>query len=155
MKKTNRRFLAYAVALAASFAAVPGVTQAAPAETTQAQAAADTETAPKAAAAPATAADTNTANTANAASAAPGSKTPVAASSEPSAAQKDEQKDVDPRTAEWAKNRPQEDMIEKYSKGSDLFFQIKTFLRNYPFRPPLFPLTPLPLLQRKERMCCQ
>ena len=34
-------------------------------------------------------------------------------------------------------------MIEKYSKGSDLFFQIKTFLRNYPFRPPLFPLTPL------------
>ena len=39
-------------------------------------------------------------------------------------------------------------MIEKYSKGSDLFFQIKTFLRNYPFRPPLFPLTPLFLLCR-------
>ena len=33
-------------------------------------------------------------------------------------------------------------MIDKFNKGSDLFFQIKTFLRNYPFRPPLFPLTP-------------
>ncbi len=116
MKKTNRRFLAYAVALAASFAAVPGVTQAAPAETPQTQATAANETAPKAAAAPTAATEANTANTANAASAAPGSKTPAAASSEPSAAQKDEQKDVDPRTAEWAKNRPQEDMIEKYSK---------------------------------------
>ena len=37
-------------------------------------------------------------------------------------------------------------MIDKFNKGSDLFFQIKTFLRNYPFRPPLFPLTPAPIL---------
>ena len=39
-------------------------------------------------------------------------------------------------------------MIDKFNKGSDLFFQIKTFLRNCPFRPPLFPLTPLFLLCR-------
>ena len=29
-------------------------------------------------------------------------------------------------------------MIDKCHKGSDLFFQIKAFLRNCPFRPPLF-----------------
>ena len=36
MKKTNRRFLVYAVAIATSFAAVPGLAQAAPAEETPA-----------------------------------------------------------------------------------------------------------------------
>ncbi len=113
MKKTNRRFLAYAVALAASFAAVPGGTQAAPVETPQAQAAADSETTPKAAGDPAAEADTKAAT---AAAAAPATAAPAAAGSEAPAAQKEEQTNVDPRTAEWTKNRPQEDMIEKYSK---------------------------------------
>ncbi len=108
MKKTNRRFLVYAVALATSFAAVPGVMQAAPVETPQAQTAADKETAPQAAEAPAAVNDTKMANAAAEAPAAAGSETP--------AAQKEEQTNVDPRTAEWTKNRPQEDMIEKYSK---------------------------------------
>ena len=108
MKKTNRRFLAYAVALAAGFAAVPGVTQAAPAETPQAQNAADSGTAPKAAEVPAAVTDTKTANAA--------AEAPAVAGSETTAAKKEEQTTVDPRTAEWSKNRPQEDMIEKYSK---------------------------------------
>jgi outer membrane protein insertion porin family len=41
LKKTNRRFLAYAVAIAASFGTVPGITQAAPAEETAAVSAAE------------------------------------------------------------------------------------------------------------------
>ena len=44
MKKTNRRFLAYAVAIAASFAAVPGITQAEPVEAPQAEASVDNGT---------------------------------------------------------------------------------------------------------------
>ena len=104
MKKTNRRFLAYAVAMATSFAAVPGIIQAAPAETPQVAAAASTEAAQQQAVTPATetAADAGKAAT-------------VETKGETTAA-KEEQSAADSRTAEWAKNRPQEDVIEKFSK---------------------------------------
>ena len=104
MKKTNRRFLAYAVAMATSFAAVPGIIQAAPAESPQVAAAASTEAAQQQAVTPATetAADA-------------GKPATVETKGETTAA-KEEQSAADSRTAEWAKNRPQEDVIEKFSK---------------------------------------
>ena len=57
MKKTNRRFLAYAVAIAASFAAVPGITQAEPVEAPQAEASVDNGTVAQETTAPAAEAD--------------------------------------------------------------------------------------------------
>lgn len=83
MKKTNRRFLAYAVALAASFAAVPGGAQAAPGETPSAETAVDTGTAQNVAAATTAEADTKTANTAVAE---PVAAAPAASGSETTAA---------------------------------------------------------------------
>lgn len=99
MNKQNRRFLAYAVALAASFAAVPGVSHA---EVTA-------ETADQAAA-------TVAAESAGAASA-PAVKNESAAA-EKTAENTGQQGETqeDKRTADWSKNRPQEDAIEKYSK---------------------------------------
>ncbi len=81
MNNGNKRFLAYAVALATSFSALPGMAYAevAPAETAAAKVAQETSAPPQA-----VQANTETAE--------------------------------DPRTAEWGKNRPQEDLIEKYSK---------------------------------------
>ena len=81
MNNGNKRFLAYAVALATSFSALPGMAYAevAPAETAAAEVAQETS-------APSQAVQANTGTA------------------------------EDPRTAEWGKNRPQEDLIEKYSK---------------------------------------
>ena len=104
MKKTNRRFLAYAVAMATSFAAVPGIIQAAPAETPQVAAAASTEAAQQQAVTPATE------------TAADAGKAATVETKEETTAAKEEQSATDSRTAEWAKNRPQEDVIEKFSK---------------------------------------
>ena len=104
MKKTNRRFLAYAVAMATSFAAVPGIIQAAPAETPQVAAAASTEAAQQQAITPATE------------TAADAGKAATVETKEETTAAKEEQSATDSRTAEWAKNRPQEDVIEKFSK---------------------------------------
>ena len=107
MKKTNRRFLAYAVAIATSFGVVPGITQAAPAEETAA--AANTEAVQTEKAVPAAEVKTEAVKTAeNAAAPAETGKSEAAA--------KEETSTVDPRTAEWAKTRPQEDVIEKFSK---------------------------------------
>ncbi len=111
MKKTNRRFLAYAVAIATSFAAVPGITQAAPAEEPVAAAATNTEAVQQpvkeAAAAEVKTDDKAVATETAAAPAGEGKSEENAAKEEPA---------VDPRTAEWAKTRPQEDVIEKFSK---------------------------------------
>ena len=120
-KQKNRRFLAYAVAMATSFAVVPGMAQAAPADGVAAAAPAVTEQAETGVAAE-KAAETKTVE---AAADAAKDTQPEAASTEPAAEAKDAQttpaaeaaeKDVDPRTSEWAKNRPQEDVIEKFSK---------------------------------------
>jgi len=110
LKKTNRRFLAYAVAIATSFGAVPGITQAAPAE--EMAVAANTEAVQTEKAAPAaevkTESEPKTETKTETAVPAEAGKSEAAAQEETSA--------VDPRTADWAKNRPQEDVIEKFSK---------------------------------------
>lgn len=125
-KKTSR-FLACAVALAASFGAVPGITQA-EADTT-AEAVVE-KTAADAAATEAAAAQENTAvdsekaaNEQVAAESAASEKTAAeaaAGSTENAPAAEDGKTvaaaDADPRTSEWVKNRPQEDIIEKFSK---------------------------------------
>ncbi|BAL84314.1 hypothetical protein SELR_26060 [Selenomonas ruminantium subsp. lactilytica TAM6421] len=125
-KQKNRRFLAYAVAMATSFAVVPGMAQAAPAEEVAAAAPAataqaDAVAAPQADTAAAAAdkpAETKAAES-SVASEAVGTQPAAAADKEAQAADADkkaEDANVDPRTSEWAKNRPQEDVIEKYSK---------------------------------------
>lgn len=125
MKKTNRRFLAYAVAIATSFAAVPGITQAAPAGEAAAEAAASTEATASTETAASTEAAVQPAQTAPAAETKAENAAAVEAaaapaeenkSSDTAAAQDASNTEVDPRTAEWAKNRPQEDVIEKFSK---------------------------------------
>ena len=126
MKKTNRRFLAYAVAIAASFGTVPGITQAAPAEETAAVSAAESVQQEQAVPTAAEAGQPEK-TTAEAAQPVAEVKTEAAATAETAAAPagevkseentaKEETPAVDPRTAEWAKNRPQEDVIEKFSK---------------------------------------
>ena len=103
MKRKNERFLAYAVALAASFAVVPGTSYAAAAsvDTTAAADAAKSD-APAAATAPVTTATTAASAAAPATDAA--KKTAAAASKE------------DERTKEWAKNRPEDKVLEDTSK---------------------------------------
>ena len=96
MKRKNERFLAYAVALAASFAVVPGTSYAAATSVdTAAAAVAKTAAAP---AAPEQSAPTVT----TAAS--------TATEQSPAAAKEDE------RTKEWAKNRPEDKVLETNSK---------------------------------------
>ena len=103
MKRKNERFLAYAVALAASFAVVPGTSYAAAAsvDTTAAADAAKSD-APAAATAPVTTTTTAASTAAPATDAA--KKTAAAASKE------------DERTKEWAKNRPEDKVLEDTSK---------------------------------------
>ena len=103
MKRKNERFLAYAVALAASFAVVPGTSYAAAAsvDTTAAADAAKSD-APAAATAPVT--TTTTAASAAAPATDAAKKTAAAASKE------------DERTKEWAKNRPEDKVLEDTSK---------------------------------------
>jgi outer membrane protein insertion porin family len=103
LKRKNERFLAYAVALAASFAVVPGTSYAAAAsvDTTAAADAAKSD-APAAATAPVTTATTAASAAAPATDAA--KKTAAAASKE------------DERTKEWAKNRPEDKVLEDTSK---------------------------------------
>ena len=96
MNKQNRRFLAYAVALATSFAAVPGISYAEVSAATAGQTAANV------------AADSAGAVTPAEAAAATDKSAGTAVT------QPESKEDV--RTAEWSKNRPQEDAIEKYSK---------------------------------------
>ena len=99
MNKQNRRFLACAVALATSFAAVPGVSHA--------------EVTAKTAGQAATAVAAESAGTASAPAAA-NTSAPAEKNAEMAAQQGNTQEDK--RTADWGKNRPQEDAIEKYSK---------------------------------------
>ena len=103
MKRKNERFLAYAVALAASFAVVPGTSYAAAAsvDTTAAADAAKSD-APAAATAPVTTATTAASAAAPATDA---EKKPAAAASK-----------EDERTKEWAKNRPEDKVLEDTSK---------------------------------------
>lgn len=103
MKRKNERFLAYAVALAASFAVVPGTSYAAAAsvDTTAAADAAKSD-APAAATAPVT---TTTTAASAAAPATDAEKKPAAAASK-----------EDERTKEWAKNRPEDKVLEDTSK---------------------------------------
>ncbi len=98
MNKQNRRFLACAVALATSFAAVPGVSHA--------------EVTAKPAGQAATAVAAESAGTASAPAA--NTSAPAEKTAETAAQQGNAQEDK--RTADWSKNRPQEDAIEKYSK---------------------------------------
>ena len=98
MNKQNRRFLACAVALATSFAAVPGVSHA--------------EVTAKPANQAATAVAAESAGTASAPAA--NTSAPAEKNAETAAQQGNAQEDK--RTADWSKNRPQEDAIEKYSK---------------------------------------
>lgn len=130
-KKTSR-YLACAVALAASFGAVPGITQAeadAVAETaTEVPAAETTAVAESPAATETPAVQEKAAETSEQAageqvaaeSAAPEKKdADTVAEKTETASESEESKkdaDVDPRTSEWVKNRPQEDVIEKFSK---------------------------------------
>ncbi len=103
MKRKNERFLAYAVALAASFAVVPGTSYAAAASVdTTAAADAAKSAAPAAATAPVT--TTTTAASADA-PATDAEKKPAAAASK-----------EDERTKEWAKNRPEDKVLEDTSK---------------------------------------
>ena len=95
MNKQNRRFLACAVALATSFAAVPGVSHA--------------EVTAKPAGQAATAVAAESAGTASAPAA--NTSAPVEKTAETAAQQGNAQEDK--RTADWSKNRPQEDAIEK------------------------------------------
>ncbi len=127
-KCTNKtsKYLACAVALAASFGAVPGITQAeadtvaenAPAETAAA-APAVTET-PAVQDKDAVADEKAVGEKVAAEGAAPEEKDaadPAGTNENASAAEEGKANaDVDPRTSEWAKNRPQEDIIEKFSK---------------------------------------
>ena len=84
-----------------------GLAQAAPVEETPAAAVSAAGQAEKTA---------NTANeTKQAAAVAEASAAPAAAGQKEASPQ-EEKAAEDPRTAEWAKNRPQEDVIEKYSK---------------------------------------
>ena len=99
MNKQNRRFLACAVALATSFAAVPGVSHA--------------EVTAKPAGQAATAVAAESAGTASAPAVA-NTSAPAEKTAEMAAQQGNAQEDK--RTADWGKNRPQEDAIEKYSK---------------------------------------
>ncbi|SFW28539.1 BamA/OMP85 family outer membrane protein [Selenomonas ruminantium] len=99
MNKQNRRFLACAVALATSFAAVPGVSHA--------------EVTAKPAGQAAAAVAAESAGTASAPAAA-NTSAPAEKTAETAAQQGNVQEDK--RTADWGKNRPQEDAIEKYSK---------------------------------------
>ena len=89
MNKGNKRFLAYAVALATSFSALPGMAYAEVAAT-----------------------DKSAVQTAQEAAAPQGAPAQTAAQGTVEA----QGKNVDPRTEEWLKNRPQEDAIEKYGK---------------------------------------
>jgi len=98
LNKQNRRFLACAVALATSFAAVPGVSHA--------------EVTAKPAGQAATAVAAESAGTASAPAA--NASAPAEKTAEMAAQQGNAQEDK--RTADWSKNRPQEDAIEKYSK---------------------------------------
>ena len=89
MNKGNKRFLAYAVALATSFSALPGMAYAEVA-----------------------AADKSAVQTAQEAAVPQGTPAQTAAQGTAEA----QGKNVDPRTEEWLKNRPQEDAIEKFGK---------------------------------------
>ena len=89
MNKGNKRFLAYAVALATSFSALPGMAYAEVAAT-----------------------DKSAVQTAQEAAAPQGAPAQTAAQGTVEA----QGKNVDPRTEEWLKSRPQEDAIEKYGK---------------------------------------
>ena len=89
MNKGNKRFLAYAVALATSFSALPGMAYA-----------------------EAAAADKSAVQTAQEAAVPQGTPTQTA----PQGNAEAQGKNVDPRTEEWLKSRPQEDAIEKYGK---------------------------------------
>ncbi len=140
----NQKFLACAVALATSFTAVPGLGQAAtedeisaattPAVTETAPAAADVSAAPAAdtakdeTPAAATAETTAAAATDDAAenTATANTETQPAEQANDTESQAERatssqdaqtaQQDQDPRTSEWNKNRPNEEIIEKYSK---------------------------------------
>ena len=92
MNKKNERFLAYAVALAASFSVFPGA----------AYAAADV-----------------TAPAANAEASAPAASENTASAQKPAEAAKEQAKDaaVDTRTQEWGKVRPQEKEIAEHMKS--------------------------------------
>ncbi|WP_074572535.1 BamA/OMP85 family outer membrane protein [Selenomonas ruminantium] len=99
--------------MATSFAVVPGMAQAATADAAAA--------APAAAEQTVAAAETKPAENAAAAEAAQAQPAEAAAAdkdaqAQPAAEKKEDAVNVDPRTSEWAKNRPQEDAIEKFGK---------------------------------------
>ena len=96
MKRKNERFLAYAVALAASFAVVPGTSYAAATSV-------DTAAAAVAKTAAAPAALEQSAPTVTTAASTATEQSPVAAKE-------------DERTKEWAKNRPEDKVLETNSK---------------------------------------
>ena len=96
MKRKNERFLAYAVALAASFAVVPGTSYAAATSV-------DTVAAAVAKTAAAPAAPEQSAPTVTTAASTATEQSPVAAKE-------------DERTKEWAKNRPEDKVLESNSK---------------------------------------
>ena len=96
MKRKNERFLAYAVALAASFAVVPGTSYAAATSV-------DTAAAAVAKTAAAPAAPEQSAPTVTTAASTATEQSPVAAKE-------------DERTKEWAKNRPEDKVLETNSK---------------------------------------
>ena len=106
MNKTNKQFLAYAVALAASFSTVPGISHAA--------AAAE----PSAAAAPVMQADAAVQNVPSAAeekTEAP-KEQQVGEAAQTSAKAESENTQADERAKEWNKNRPQDKAIEDMMK---------------------------------------
>jgi outer membrane protein insertion porin family len=96
LKRKNERFLAYAVALAASFAVVPGTSYAAATSV-------DTAAAAVAKTAAAPAAPEQSAPTVTTAASTATEQSPVAAKE-------------DERTKEWAKNRPEDKVLETNSK---------------------------------------
>lgn len=106
MNKTNKQFLAYAVALAASFSTVPGISHAA--------AAAE----PSAAAAPVMQADAAVQNVPSAAeekTEAP-KEQQAGEAAQTSAKAESENTQADERAKEWNKNRPQDKAIEDMMK---------------------------------------
>ena len=108
MNKTNKQFLAYAVALAASFSTVPGISHAA--------AAAE----PSAAAAPVMQADAAVQNVPSAAeekTEAP-KEQQAGEAAQTSAKAESENTQADERAKEWNKNRPQDKAIEDIENGN-------------------------------------
>lgn len=129
MKKQNYRSLAYAVALAMSFSAVPGTSWAAESGADSSAAAVQAASAESTAAAAAPAASSAEPAAAETAAAPAGSSAPAATAAETAAAASDgaasaeaakaagnDAGSVDDRIVDWGKSRPQEDAVSKLMK---------------------------------------